>query len=190
LLGKAVWDSVSGGATFGHGKAEGFIEPARGRYMIDFGSYAEICADGVIFSGLSGRSLLTLRPSSRREGAPLWLLRLLPGTTDARPDGTETLRGTMCRKYAVHVEVARAAAAIGAAGLPAPSGVNATQPPMLGLGVWIDDQHIRQVRFEDGAGGSVAKILTLEIWDYGVLVDGLDWSHLPTFRTPGHGTGT
>jgi hypothetical protein len=59
--------------------------------------------------------------------------------------------------------------------------------------VWIDDQHIRQVRFEDrrkvhpspDQGGSSAKILTLELWDFGVRVRGLDWSRLPTFLSPG-----
>jgi hypothetical protein len=152
--------------------------------MIDFDWYAEICTDGVTFGGLSGRSLQTLRPCSKQEGVVLWLLRLLPGTTDARPDGTEILRGTLCRKYAVHAEVARAAAAIGLAKLVAPSGVSATLPPVLTLAVWIDDQHIRQVRFEDRVRGS-AKTLVLELWDFGVSVEGLDWSRLPTFRTEG-----
>jgi hypothetical protein len=90
----------------------------------------------------------------------------------------------LCRKYAVHAEVARAAAAIGLAKLVAPSGVSATLPPVLTLAVWIDDQHIRQVRFEDRVGGS-AKTLVLELWDFGVSVEGLDWSRLPTFRTEG-----
>lgn len=193
LVGKAVWERVSGGAEFGHGAAEGFLEPTAGRYMIDYGSYAEICAEGVTFGGRSGRSLQTLNPSSRQEGDVLWLLRLLPGTTDARLEGAETLRGASCREYTVSADVARAAAAAGRTGLPAPSGVDPGRPPALVLTVWIDGQHIRRVRFEDRApkdlkapqGGSTAKVLTLELWDFGVPVQELDWSRLPNFRTPG-----
>jgi hypothetical protein len=192
LIGKAVWERVSDGAQFGHGAAEGFLEPAAGRYMIDYGSYAETCADSVTFGGRSGRSLQTLRPSSRHEGDVLWLLRLLPGTTEARLEGTETLRGASCREYTVRVEVARAAAAAGGTGLPVPSGVEPRRPPVLALTVWIDGQHIRRVRFENRApkdlegtpGGSAAKVLTLELWDFGVSVRELDWSRLPSFRTP------
>jgi hypothetical protein len=160
--------------------------------MIDFGSYAEICVDGVTFGGRSGRSLQTLRPASRQEGIVLWLLRLLPGTTDARAEPAETIRGTLCRPYAVRVEVTRTAAAGGRAWLPPPSGVDSKQPPVLVLTVWIDGRHVRRVRFEDRApkdpqheqGASVAKVLTLELWDFGVLVQELDWSRLPNFRTP------
>jgi hypothetical protein len=44
---------------------------------------------------------------------------------------------------------------------------------------WIDGSHIRRVRFE-----SENRIETVELWDYGVGTDGLDWSRLPTFRSP------
>jgi hypothetical protein len=93
----------------------------------------------------------------------------------------------------VRVDVQRAAAANARTGLPSPSGVDSTQPPALVLTVWIDGQHIRLVRFEDHAprdlepkqGDSSAKVLTLELWDFGVPVQELDWSRLPTFHTPG-----
>jgi len=63
---------------------------------------------------------------------------------------------------------------------------------VLVLTVWIDGRHVRRVRFEDRAPkdlraeqrASVAKVLTLELWDFGVLVQELDWSRLPNFRTP------
>jgi hypothetical protein len=190
LASKALWKRVSGGLDIRHAAAEGFVEPAARRYMIDFGAYAEIGADGVTFGGRSGRLMQGLRPSSRREGDVLWLLRLLPGTTDARLEDTETLQGTPCREYAVHVDVARAAAADGRAELLPPAGVDSPQPPVLGLSVWVDGQHIRQVRFVDsqpkdpqpGQSASAAKVLTLEIWDFGVPVQNLDWSRLPSFR--------
>jgi hypothetical protein len=192
LAGKALWERVSGGADVRHAAAEGFLEPAARRYMLDFGWYAEIGADGVTFGGRSGRSLQGLRPSSKHEGDVLWLLELLAGTTDARLEETETLRGTPCRKHALHVDVARAAAAGGRTELPPPSGLNSTQPPVLELTVWIDGRHIRQVRFVDrlpkdrqpGHPVSGGKVLTLEIWDFGVAVQKLDWSRLPTFRSP------
>ncbi len=161
--------------------------------MIAFGAYAELCSDRVTFGGLSGRSLQALRHPTTQEGDVLWLLRLLPGATDARLESAETLRGTSCQRYAVRAEVARAEAAAGA-GLPAPSGVDSGQPSVLVLTVWIDGQHIRRVRFEDRApkdlqpeqgDSGVSKVLTLELWDFGVPVDDLDWSHLPDFQTPG-----
>lgn len=190
LVGQAVWERVSGGKAFGHGAADGFIEPATGRYMIDFGSYAMLCTDGVTYGGLSGRWLQTLRPD-KREGEVLWLLRLIPGTTGARLEGTETLRGTLCRNYTISVDVRRAAADGGRAGLPTPTGVSSALPPVLVLTVWIDSENVRQVRFEDRTkspqttlDASSAKVLTLELWDFGVPVRELDWSRLPTFRTP------
>ena len=50
------------GVEFGHLEGEGFFEPRAERYMLDFGAYAQIFADGKLFSGRSGRSLDTLRP--------------------------------------------------------------------------------------------------------------------------------
>lgn len=158
--GKAVRKRVSGGAEFSHGAAEGFLEPAVGRYVIDFGEYAEMCVGGVTFGGRSGRSLQTLRPMERRDGVVLWLLRLLLGATDARLEDDaragddaqledmQPMRGTHCRRYAVRVELAPAEAASGAA-LPPPTGVNSWQPPALQLIAWTDGHHIRRVQFDD-----------------------------------------
>jgi hypothetical protein len=188
LAAKAVWEVASGGKAFGPNAGEGFLEPAARRYMIDFGHYAQLCKDGVTFGGRSGRPLHTLRPSSRHEGDVLWLLRLAAGASEAHPEDLETLRGTLCRKYAVRSEIERAAAASGPTALHTPLGITSPQPEAVALTVWIDEQHIRQIRFEDrvgrGEGGSGAKILTLELWDFGVPVHDLDWSRLPTFQTP------
>jgi hypothetical protein len=54
--------------------------------------------------------------------------------------------------------------------------------------LWIDEEHIRRVRLEERASekySSVSKRRTLELWDFGVPADSLDWSRLPSFRTPG-----
>jgi len=195
LAGRAIWKRATRGLEPGHMTGEGFLEPAAGRYMIDYGSIAQVYMDGKTFGGLSGRSLQNLRPSPARIRADevLWLLRLLPGTTDARPEGTERLHETPCRKFAVRVDLARAAAASGG-DLPTPSGISSGQPPELALSVWLDGQHIRQTRFADygpkdrnpePGNPGVSKELTLELWDFGVSVAGLDWSRLPSIRTPG-----
>jgi len=186
LVGRAGWERATRGLEFGHIAGEGFLEPAAGRYMIGYGPYAQVHTGGKTFGGRLGRPLRALRPSPARmrTGEVLWLLRLLPGTTDARPEGTEMLRGTLCRKFAVQVDLARAAAA-DAAGLPTPSGISSGQPPELALSVWIDGRHIRQVRFADRGPEDlkprlrnlgVAKVLTLELWDFGVSLAELDWS--------------
>ena len=52
--------------------------------------------------------------------------------------------------------------------------------------VWIDDERIRRFQaVERGSGRSalVTKTETVELWDFGVPVDSLDWSRLPAFRT-------
>jgi hypothetical protein len=63
-LARAAWQGIAATRRamalrdmFLHPAAEGFIEPAARRYMIDFGAYAEMCVDGKRFSGLSGEPL-------------------------------------------------------------------------------------------------------------------------------------
>jgi hypothetical protein len=50
----------------GHMVAEGFLEAPADRYMLDFGAYAQIVADGKVFGGLPGRPLDSLRTDERR----------------------------------------------------------------------------------------------------------------------------
>ena len=52
------------------------------------------------------------------------------------------------------------------------------------LTVWIDDEHIRRIRREERAE-TISRTATLELWDFGVPVDALDWSRLPSLRPPG-----
>jgi hypothetical protein len=169
---RAAWKSVAstGYVTrlrdmFLHPAAEGFIEPAAGRYMIDFGGYAEVRAGGRHFGGLSGEPL---RPRFQKHRAPeplddpLGLLIELQGATDAGYAGDQAVRGTPCQVVAVRAGPAE-------------------------LTVWIDDVHIRRIRSAEHASdehSSVSKSLTIELWDFGVAVDSLDWSRLPRFRTP------
>ena len=174
-LARAAWKGIAstGYATrlrdmFLHHTAEGFIEPAAGQYMIDFGGSAEIGVNGKRFSGQSGQ-LLQPRLQNHRVPAPtvpdkpLGLLTQLQGATDARHTGEEAVRGTPCHVLAVLAGPAE-------------------------LTVWIDDAHIRRIESAEHASGqysSVTKKWTVELWDFGVVIDSLDWSRLPSFRAPG-----
>jgi hypothetical protein len=159
-------DAASLRAAFAHQVSTGYLEPAADRYLIDSGAYAEMRVNGKHFGGLPGAPLQARhqhRAPGKQPEEPTGLLRLLLGVTDAWYTGEETLRGTVCRSAA-----ARAGSAE--------------------LAVWIDDEHIRRIQVEDRASGkysSAAKRLTLELWDFGVPVDSLDWSRLPSFGKPG-----
>ncbi len=50
------------GLEFGHMAGEGIAEPVRRRYMIDFGSFAELHAEGKTFGGRPGRSVQAMHP--------------------------------------------------------------------------------------------------------------------------------
>jgi hypothetical protein len=167
---RAAWDRIAPGMdatrvrdAFLHQAGEGFVEPAAGRYLIDYGGYAEMCIDGRHFGGPSGHPLQPRHRQHRppkQAHDPLGLLRLLLAATGAQPGDDEMLRGTLCRTIIVKAREAE-------------------------LMVWIDDEHIRRILVEDRAAdgtSSVSKILTLELWDFGVSVDSLDWSRLPSIR--------
>jgi hypothetical protein len=198
LVVKAVMERAAPGLELGHMAGEGFLEPANGRYMLDYGSYAELCAEGRIFGGLSGRSMQGLHPFPARERPPgdvLWLLRMLPDASDAHPEGAEPVRGTSCWRFAVRVNAAEATGTSGGRRRIRAAGT-VGGPPTLALTVWTDGEHIRRIRFEERASTgpppgptslSVSRQLTLDLWDFGVSVEELDWSRLPSFMTPAAG---
>lgn len=170
---KAAWERVAPRVdlarlrdTFTHQAGEGFLEPAAGRYMIDYGGYAEMLIGGRHFGGPPGGSLRARRQdhgAAKRLDDPLGMLGQLQGVTEARHVGEETLRGTPCRKVDVRAGSAK-------------------------LTVWIDDEHIRRIQSEERASNeyaSVSKRRTLELWDVGMPAGSLDWSRLPSFRTAG-----
>jgi hypothetical protein len=191
LLGQAWWKHATGrleatrGLEFGHLVGEGTAEPAQDRYMIDYGSYAVLHAEGTTFSGRSGLALQALpkHPGRERMEEVLWLLRLLPGTTGAALEGSDTLHGALCQRLAAHVDLARASAASGE-GLRPPPVERFEDLGALPVTVWIDGQHVRRSRFEHGAPAQ--HLTTLDLWEFGVPADDLDWSRLPTFRSPGY----
>jgi hypothetical protein len=167
---RAAWDRIAPGVdatrlrdAFLHQVGEGFLEPAAGRYLIDYGGYAVMCIDGRYFGGRPGHPLEARHRKRRppeQANEPLGLLRLLLGAADARRAADETVRGTPCRTFLV-------------------------QAGETELMVWIDDERIRRIQVEDRAGNSrssTSKIVTLELWDFGVPVGSLDWSRLPSIR--------
>jgi hypothetical protein len=170
---KAAWgriapdvDAAAMRETFAHQHSTGYLEPASDRYMIDSGVYAEMRMNGQHFGGLPGAPVQRRhqnRALNREPKGPVALLRLAQGATEARYTGEETLRGTACRSAAVRAGSEE-------------------------LTVLVDGAHVRRIQIVDRTSGqhtSVSKTMTLELWDFGVPVGQLDWSHLPSFVTPG-----
>jgi hypothetical protein len=170
--GRAAWERIAPGVdaaslreAFTHQVGAGFLQAAAGRYQIDFGAYAQLYADGQLFGGQPGVTLQGRhhdRRGSRDAHDPLGLLMLLRDTSEARLAGDETVRGTSCRVAEVRTGA-------------------------TGLTVWIDDEHVRRVRFEEHASGeppTVSRTVTLELWDFGPPAEPLDWSRLPSFPRP------
>lgn len=185
LLFRAYWRRVARGpgATgrpeFGRLAGEGIAEPAQGRYMIDYGSYAQMHTGGETFGGRSGRPVQELPPSAREEpviGDALWLLRVLRGATEASFVGTDTVRGMVCRRFDAYVDLERASAAVDE-GLAAPQVSRFEQLRALPVAVWIDRTHVRRIEFRQAGRASMRRVL--ELWDFDVAVDDLDWSRLP-----------
>ena len=150
--------------TFRHQAGTGFLEPASGRYLVDYRGYAEMRVGGKNFAGLSGAPLGPRHRDDRPRPAhddPLGLLAMARAATEARHVGDEPVRGTVCRKVAVRAGSAE-------------------------LTVWTDDEHIRRVQYEEGASSgdtTVSRRWTLELWEFGPADGSLDWSRLPSFRT-------
>lgn len=173
---RAAWERLApdmDAADLLHHRGEGFLEPAAGRYQVDFGGYAVMFFEGKEFGGKSGHPLQArnLHPRAlEKPDHPLRLLGLLQGVTSARHVGDETLRGTPCRTTVVRSGPAE-------------------------LTVWIDDKNIRQIQTEERGSDEDASVTmrrpsvtirrTVELWDFGVSVDKLDWSRLPSLRSPG-----
>ncbi len=146
--------------------------------MLDYGSYARLYADDQEWDGRSGRELRTLPPDRHALPTPLWLLDVLAGMVEASDEGTDDVRGTTCRRLAVTVDVSRASRAT-PGGVAVPAVGRFENLLALSLLAWIDDAHIRRLHIGFGH-----RTETLELWDFGVSLDHLDWGRLPTFRSP------
>ncbi|MEA2581937.1 MAG: hypothetical protein QOF33_22, partial [Thermomicrobiales bacterium] len=92
--GKRLWRRALRDFDFRRQEGEGVIDLAQRRYMLDYGHYARLFADGREWDGRSGRLLSTLPPDTDALPTPLWLLDLLVGITETRDADTEEVRGT------------------------------------------------------------------------------------------------
>jgi hypothetical protein len=115
----------------------------------------------------------------------LWPLWALTGTATARTVSTEAVRGVACQQLIVEVDLARALEA-GGEGWPASFFPGPEAPTTAALAVWIDEQHVRRVRFSQSWGGEVSpepadrvSRVEVELWDFGASTAHLDWSRFP-----------
>jgi hypothetical protein len=177
---KAAWKRATRDLNFGHMIGKGILEPTTGRFMIGYGSFAQIHTDGKTFGGRSGRCLETLDPfpTPGHTEEMLWLLRLLWGATDATLEGEKLLHRTPCKKLGARVDMARASAASDD-GLRTPAAGRFEELRALPRSVWIDAERVRRIEFEHES-----RQLMLELWDFGVSADEFDRSRLPTSRSP------
>jgi hypothetical protein len=154
----------------------GFAAPATGRYLISKPTIGEVGTGDCCYRGKPGEPLAEafsgpLVPSN----SPLFLLTLLTGFSHADLEGEEVVQGTRCRKYRVRL-AAR------------PVGLHTEE-----LTAWLDGTLVRQVRavveardYSTSALGTVTlgrrswTTHTLELQDFGVSLDELDWSRLPS----------
>ena len=169
--GRAAWERIAPGVdaaslreAFTHQVGAGFLQGAARRYQIDFGAYAQLYADGQLFGGQPGATLQGRITTGADRVTPTtrWACSCCCGTP-ARPSGRRRDGArTSCRVVEVRTG-------------------------STGLTVWIDDVHVRRVRFEEHAPGeppTVSQTVTLELWDFGPPAEPLDWSRLPSFPRP------
>jgi hypothetical protein len=176
---KRLWTPITD--RFRHMEAEGVIDFGHRRYAVDYGYYSLVYLDGQEWSGRSGRARLTLSARSDVVPTPLWLVDLLSGVTHADDSGTDIVRGGTCRRIAARVDVGQASAAT-PGGVAAPALTRFEGLLSLPVDVWIDDTHVRRVRCT-----ADHKTDTIELWDFGVRIKALDWTYMPTFRSPDAG---
>jgi hypothetical protein len=146
---------------------EGVIDFRARRYML-FGPYAQVYANDELRGGAPGRSLSSLTRGKDRPVVPLWLLDLLDGMHDAGESGTEMLRRVACRRLTPDLDARHASTTL-------PSHWS-TDPDVLRPEVWVgEDGYIHRVQVH-----AMDRTQCLELWDFGVPLDHLDWTRLPT----------
>jgi hypothetical protein len=170
------------GRDFRQRVAEGLLDLAQRRYLLDYGYYALLYTDGTEWDGRSGRPIATLPPNTDPVPTPLWLVDLLAGVVAVSDCGAEDVRGVRCDHLSARADLSRAPGTIQVLRtIPPPRSSEELQA--LPLDVWLDGSHIRRVRFTSEVGRKQRRE-TLELWDFGVPLDDLDWTRLPTFRSP------
>lgn len=142
---------------------EGFVEPSANRYQICLGELSAVFSGGQQFVGGAGK------PVEEHNRAPqnhsyLALLDSLRSANSAEFLGEDVVRDTPCRVLSIETE-------------PDEGDVERHE-----FTVWVDDAHVRRIRDElvrSGLWGRTRSRTTLELWDFGVPTDMLDWSRFP-----------
>ena len=180
--GRWGWNYVA--ETWSSFRFDGFVEPVRRRHMLAaekaaaVRNWAELEQDGKSFSGRPGQPIAALDPVRGRGFTDVWfLLDSLRGLEVATAEGEDVVRGTPCRRLAARVDLARASAAV-PNGIHPPSVDRFEDLLSLPFTVWIDGTHVRRVRFEEA---QPSRSWQIELFDFGVSTEGLDWSRLPSF---------
>jgi hypothetical protein len=92
--------------------------------------------------------------------------------------GLDELRGTACRHLYATADLSKASRET-PGGLAVRSLGRFEDLLVMPVEVWIDSARVRRVRFT-----GEHRVETVELWDFGIPLDGLDWTRLPTFRSP------
>jgi hypothetical protein len=144
--------------------SQGVIDLTRRRYMLFDDEYAQLYSDGRLWGGGPGEKLV--RWKGFREADPLALrpLDALQAVTRARKGGREQVRGTSCEMFACDVDAQRL------------------------FHEWRSQVSTLQMTVGVDGGGYVRRVQayaddrtwTIELWDFGLAAEDLDWTHLPT----------
>jgi hypothetical protein len=160
-----------------HHVGEGAIDLTRDRCMLDFGEWATIDEAGRYWSGRSGSRLADLKPKPGDTPRAFALLEGLAFAVHASEGEAEDVRGNGCRRLLALLDLNRAPQ------LATQFSV-AEDLHAVPVDVWIDEAHVRRVRFERPPYFEVV----LELWDVGRTGE-LDWTRLPTYRSMGDSAG-
>jgi hypothetical protein len=172
-IGGGLVKLVSRGRDPWHLNGEGVLDLTGRRFMVDYDSYAVLQVRAQEWSGRSGRSLSTLAASAPHIPSPLWLVDLVAGVKEAEDRGTEQVDGQAWRHLLAVTDLA-AASARRPEGMASPARERYEELLALPLEVWLQDGHLRRLRFVVDE-----RTDTVTFTDFGVPVDGLDWSRLP-----------
>lgn len=140
-------------------QGEGFIEPLTGRYQIYWGGYATVVTGGRQFFGRPGEPVEEHPTSDSDAGEDSLLepLEHMRSAVSARFSGEDVVRGTPCQVIAAVTDSRE-------------------------FTVWVDDVYIRRISEKitrPSLWGTFTAEVTLELWDFGVTTETLDWSRFP-----------
>ena len=176
-IGRRLWRRVNRHGRFSTMSTRGVFDPAGERYQVHAGEYAVLRVGDRQWAGLARTPVAQCEPEAPHGLDPLWLFGLVAGVIEAWDAGAELVNGTRCHRYSLLVDLSQASAR-------APHGRAAPARPRfeallaLPVDVWLDDKHVRRVRYAEEHHSE-----TLELWDLGLAPDEVDWTRLPESPT-------